>query len=835
MVIDDQLRILPISSQSSNISSVTPKTTEEARTNEDRELGELKDSLQDTQPIGAIVTQCKTLDQAKAVLKFIEVISEKTLRSTVTLTAARGRGKSAAIGLSLASAIAFGYSNVFVTSPSPENLKTLFEFVFKGFDALDYQEHIDYEIIQSTNPDFNKAVVRVNIFREHRQTIQYISPTDHHKLGQAELLAIDEAAAIPLPYVKELLGPYLVFMSSTINGYEGTGRSLSLKLIEQLRSQSVVTSKKGTTTATNSGNSASSRMLVELALNESIRYANGDPVEKWLNSLLCLDATVVPRISSGCPLPENCDLYYINRDTLFSYHKASETFLQRLMSLYVSSHYKNTPNDLQLMSDAPAHHLFCLLGPVDSDQTSLPEILCVIQVCLEGEISKDIILSSLSRGKRASGDMIPWTISQQFNDHEFGNLSGARIVRIATHPDFQKMGYGRRAIQQLMEYYSGNIVSLNEDEDDSHNNVNNGDSSTTKITDEDIDGDLLEETIKPRKNLPPLLLKLNERRAEKLDYLGVSYGLTNQLLKFWKKSEFVPVYLRQSPNDLTGEHSCIMLKVLNHESSTDIAHTSWLHHYWQDFRKRFSSLLSYDFRSFSSSLGLSMLQMKHMNQDNKTILGKDELGVHLSQYDLKRLDLYSRNMADYHLITDLLPTVATLFFLNRMNFNLSVVQMAILLGMGLQRKSIDKLEKELELPSSQILGLFNKIMRKANQFLSGIVEADIEKSLLPKNTEVNMEPTTQSLKQELAEVEKEYQGKRNKDMEKMKNIEMSQYEITGSTDEWEKTLGKTKTLSNVSITTTKEKLQKRKSTIVADEGEEKTKKKKKKLKKKHSL
>lgn len=41
-----------------------------------------------------------------------------------------------------------------------------------GFDALEYQEHLDYDIIQSTNPEFNKAVVRVNIFRDHRQTIQ---------------------------------------------------------------------------------------------------------------------------------------------------------------------------------------------------------------------------------------------------------------------------------------------------------------------------------------------------------------------------------------------------------------------------------------------------------------------------------------------------------------------------------------------------------------------------------------------------------------------------------------------------------------------------------------
>lgn len=49
---------------------------------------------------------------------------------------------------------------------------------------------------------------------------------DAAKLSQAELVVIDEAAAIPLPLVKALLGPYLVFMASTINGYEGTGRSL---------------------------------------------------------------------------------------------------------------------------------------------------------------------------------------------------------------------------------------------------------------------------------------------------------------------------------------------------------------------------------------------------------------------------------------------------------------------------------------------------------------------------------------------------------------------------------------------------------------------------------
>lgn len=45
----------------------------------------------------------------------------------------------------------------------------------------------------------------------------------------------------------------------------------------------------------------------------------------------------------------------------------------------------------------------------------------------------------MSRGHRASGDLIPWSLSQQFQDGQFAGLSGARIVRIATHTDVQKV------------------------------------------------------------------------------------------------------------------------------------------------------------------------------------------------------------------------------------------------------------------------------------------------------------------------------------------------------------------------------------------------------------
>lgn len=268
---------------------------------------------------------------------------------------------------------------------------------------------------------------------------------------------IDEAAAIPLPLVRNLLGPYLVFMASTINGYEGTGRSLSLKLIQQLRESTRPSLTKdlnntskdndasiNTTTTAGSSSKKShvkappkARTLREIKLEAPIRYASGDKIEKWLNAVLCLDATIVPKvIGQGCPHPSQCELYYVSRDTLFSYHPASELFLQRMMALYVASHYKNQPNDLQLMSDAPAHHLFVLLPPLKDDETHLPEPLVVLQVALEGNISKGTILEGLGRGLRAGGDMIPWLITQQFQEARFGMLSGARVVRIACHPDY---------------------------------------------------------------------------------------------------------------------------------------------------------------------------------------------------------------------------------------------------------------------------------------------------------------------------------------------------------------------------------------------------------------
>ena len=106
--------------------------------------------------------------------------------------------------------------------------------------------------------------------------------------------------------------------------------------------------------------------------------------------------------------------------------------------------------------------------------------------------------------------------------------------------------------------------------------------------------------------MPPLLQRLSDLQPQKLDWLGVSYGLTPQLLKFWKRAGYVPLYVRQTTNDLTGEHTCVMLREI---AGADVLQSQeWLDEFALDFRKRFIALLSFKFREWSSVTALSVLE-----------------------------------------------------------------------------------------------------------------------------------------------------------------------------------------------------------------------------------
>lgn len=464
-------------------------------------------------------------------------------------------------------------------------------------------------------------------------------------------------------------------MASTVQGYEGTGRSLSLKLIQNIKE-------------------SKSRNLHQIELEQAIRYADNDPIENWLNKLLCLDSVKDSLTLTEYPSIEDCELYLVDKDTLFSYKNTANEMLNSIMGLFITSHYKNTPNDLQLISDSATHSIYILTKSYKKHNYSgLPEILCVIQVAEEGGIDSDTIKNAKNSNNLPAGDLIPWTLSNYYLDNQFPKLSGARIVRIATNPHAQRMGYGKRALDLLYDYYSGNLYDINKlKENNEEENINEN-------------------------NKKKLLYELTELKPSFVYYLGTSFGITLNLFRFWKSSGYIPLYIKTLANSITGEYSCIMIKSINlsseeikiNENSSSITSLNWIDAYSYDFSRRMISLLSYEFKNLRIDLAYELLGPlltvnNTTNDDNNLTLfnkynlddSKAHFKVYFTKEDFKRLQKYTQGLANVNLIHDLIPSVAKFFILKKVDKSLSLDQAMILIGIGLQKKDFIKIEYELD-------------------------------------------------------------------------------------------------------------------------------------------
>lgn len=134
--------------------------------------------------------------------------------------------------------------------------------------------------------------------------------------------------------------------------------------------------------------------------------------------------------------------------------------------------------------------------------------------------------------------------------------------------------YGSRSIDLLKRYYQNELTDLSLEDAIPQSELNGGSdsraesshhTSTSGRTDQRTNSTapasanggsavLHDETLAPRSALPPLLLNLGERAPEALQYLGTSFGLTQQLFSFWHRSGYKPVYVRQTASDITGDY-----------------------------------------------------------------------------------------------------------------------------------------------------------------------------------------------------------------------------------------------------------------------------------------
>jgi len=230
----------------------------------------------------------------------------------------------------------------------------------------------------------------------------------------------------------------------------------------------------------------------------------------------------------------------------------------------------------------------------------------------------------------------------------------------------------------------------------------------------------------------------------------------------------------------------------------------WLDAFRRDFQRRVMELLSFQFASLPTSLGLSLVGHTKgglKDQAAQASLTTAQLHQHLLPHDLKRMEAYSRNMVDYHLIVDLLPALARLYFGGKLgpNVKLSQVQAAVLLAQGLQHKTVGTLEKEMGLPSAQLLAMFNKSMRKLYKHLQASVEGEVEAEAAPRlrsalereaSERESMTPL-ESMAKELKEGGKNMEKKLNEKQQKLlESLDLNKYAVTGTDERWGKALPK---------------------------------------------
>ena len=348
----------------------------------------------------AVYEACLTADQRDAVLA-CEALSESG--NAVVLEADRGRGKSSAAGLA-AAALASEGRDVLVTAPNYRNAAELFDRAAETLASLD--------VLVSDGRETDAAhELRV----DGGGRVRFRRPADAED-ETADVLVVDEAAALPVRVLKSLLSvaPSACF-ATTVHGYEGAGRGFDVRFRDTLDDRLAVDTVK---------------------LGEPIRYAAADPIEVWLFRALLLDArpAVEPLVAEATPAEatyERLDPAALADD---------ENRLRETFGLLVNAHYRTEPNDLARLLDAPNIALRALT--VDG------HVVAVALLAREGGLPESR-RHEMYEGARVRGNMLPDVLTSQLRDIEAARPVGLRVMRIATHHAVRSRGFGSRLLSAI--------------------------------------------------------------------------------------------------------------------------------------------------------------------------------------------------------------------------------------------------------------------------------------------------------------------------------------------------------------------------------------------------
>lgn len=291
------------------------------------------------------------------------------LPGVAVVTAPRGRGKSALAGMHIARAS----GPVTVTAPARAATDVLAQYAGERFSFI--------------APD---------------ALLQQITAQGAH----SGWLVVDEAAAIPGPMLQALVSAFpRVLLTTTVQGYEGTGQGFLLKFC------------------------AGFPQLRHYTLSTPLRWAQGCPLEQVINALLLFDDEPVVEPPTGDitmqPLPAQA----------WQETPAIPAAIYRLLA---SAHYRTSPLDLRRMMDAPGQHFWQACRA----QTAVAALWLVE----EGGLSADLSQAVWAGFRRPRGNLVAQSLAAHGGSPLAATLRGRRISRIAVHPFCQRTGIGTALI-----------------------------------------------------------------------------------------------------------------------------------------------------------------------------------------------------------------------------------------------------------------------------------------------------------------------------------------------------------------------------------------------------
>ncbi len=315
-------------------------------------------------------------------------------RRPLVVMADRGRGKSSALGLAAAELIRGG-ARVVATAPRLDACERLFQH---AADALGLARISGYRLRAGGELLFQPVDELLNALESGELC--------------ADLLLVDEAAALPVASLRRLLAHPRVVFATTIHGYEGSGHGFERRFLPLL--------------------AQSHPQWQRVTLEEPLRWAPADPLEAWTREVLLLDAEPPAPVAQAAPV----QIAQITQDAL-----ADETLLRQLFGLLVQAHYRTSPDDLRDLLDGSNLEVWV----ARRDTRPVGVLLAAIEGPLPVDLHEPILLGE----RRLRGHLLPQSLAFHGGEQWALAQRWRRVVRIAVTGPQQRQGVGRQLVEAV--------------------------------------------------------------------------------------------------------------------------------------------------------------------------------------------------------------------------------------------------------------------------------------------------------------------------------------------------------------------------------------------------